>query len=325
MAVQEVKGEYLKRINNVLDYLGQHYGEDVNLEQLAKVANFSPFHFHRIFTSITGEPLNKYVQRIRIEKAAGLLKYQALTPISDIAIDCGFASSASFARVFKQHYGVSASEWRKGASDSFSKIRKAQSKDGEALGKAWQTEDVSPMYIDPTTNSMSWEISMRHLRNIQVEVKHVSEVNLAYIRHLGEFKGEKKRWIEIFQRLVQWASSRDLVRCPGTQYYTVFRDDLNITDFSKFKTDLCISVEKPITGQGEVCAGTIPKGKYAVAYFEIDAEEYEQAWNILFDEWLPKSGYQPDQRCCFERYLNDPKMHPQNKHMVEMYLPVKPL
>lgn len=325
MTVQGVKGEHLKRINDVLDYLEQHYAKEINLEHLAKIANFSPFHFHRIFSSITGEPLNKYVQRIRTEKAAGLLRHQLSTPVSDIAIDCGFSSSASFARVFKQHYGVSASEWRKSASADFSKNRKAQNKDSEALGKTWQTDRVEPMYIDPTTNTMSWAVNMLHRKNIQIEVKNVSEVNLAYIRHIGAFKGEKQKWIGIFQRLVQWASSRDLVHCPGTEYYTVFRDDLTLTDFSKFKTDLCLSVEKPITSQGEVCAGTIPAGKYAVAYFEIDADEYEQAWNILFDDWLPQSGYQPDQRCCFERYLNDPKMHPKNKHMVEFYLSVKPL
>jgi AraC family transcriptional regulator len=111
MVVQTKNGEYLKRINIVLDYLDQHYAQALNLAVLAKIANFSPFHFHRIFTSIVGESLNKYVQRIRIEKAAGLPRYQAHTPISDIAIDCGFSNSVSFARVFKQHYDVSASEW----------------------------------------------------------------------------------------------------------------------------------------------------------------------------------------------------------------------
>ena len=64
-------------------------------------------------------------------------------------------------------------------------------------------------------------------------------------------------------------------------------------------------------------------GKYAVAQFEIDENEYEQAWELVYREWLPNSGYQPDDRSCFEQYLNDPKQHPQKKHVIEVYLPVK--
>ncbi len=41
--------------------------------------------------------------------------------------------------------------------------------------------------------------------------------------------------------------------------------------------------------------------------------------------WLPSSGYQPDDRQCFEMYLNDPEQHPQKKHLVEIWEPVRPL
>jgi AraC family transcriptional regulator len=116
-----------------------------------------------------------------------------------------------------------------------------------------------------------------------------------------------------------------LLKCPGTQFFTVFRDDLNLTDFSKFKADVCVSVEPFTKGDGEVGVSSIPGGKYAIAGFEIDANEYEQAWELMFREWLPQSGYQPDNRCCFERYLNDPKTHPQNKHIIEVCIPVAPL
>jgi AraC family transcriptional regulator len=66
------KNEYLKRINRVLDYLEENYAQQLSLELLAEIANFSPYHFHRIFKGIVGESLYKYIQRIRIEKAATL-------------------------------------------------------------------------------------------------------------------------------------------------------------------------------------------------------------------------------------------------------------
>jgi len=52
---------------------------------------------------------------------------------------------------------------------------------------------------------------------------------------------------------------------------------------------------------------------------------YEEAWNMVFGGWLPESGYQPDDRLCYEIYQNDPKEHPEGIHIVDICVPVKPL
>ena len=66
---QNSRKEYIHRINRVADYLEAHIDEDHNLETLAGVAHFSPYHFHRIFRALTGETLNNYVKRVRLQKA----------------------------------------------------------------------------------------------------------------------------------------------------------------------------------------------------------------------------------------------------------------
>ncbi len=316
--LREIKNnEYAKRINRVLDYLDNHYSQDLNLELLANVANFSPYHFHRIFKAIVGESLYKYIQRIRVEKAAHNLKYSS-KPVTVIALECGFSSSASFARVFKEHFSMSATAWRNGGCDRFSKNCKEES-------NLWKDVIVSPMYIDSLTSKSTWKISMIKKKDVVVEVNELNEVNVAYIRHIGPFKGETETWGKLFKKLMAWAGARGLIKCPGTQFFTIFRDDLNITEFSKFRADACISVEPNTAGSGEISISIIPAGKYAVAEFEIDASEFEQAWDLVYGEWLPQSGYQPDERCCFERYLNDPKVHPKNKYIIEVCIPVKAL
>ena len=70
---------------------------------------------------------------------------------------------------------------------------------------------------------------------------------------------------------------------------------------------------------------TIPGGKFAVARFEIVSEEFEEAWNMLMGGWMPESGYQPDDRLCYELSHNNPKEHPEGKYVVDICLPVKPL
>jgi len=322
---QTQNNDYLKRINRVLDYLDNNYSQELSLELLANIANFSPYHFHRIFKGIVGESLYKYIQRIRIEKSAHSLKYQNNKSITEIAVECGFNNSASFARTFKKHFDMSATTWRNGGYSSFSKNCKEQSKDIDQVSSYWKGIIVTPMYINSSTSNSNWRISMIDKNDVTVEIKELKEINVAYIRHIGPFKGEVETWSKLFQKLMKWAGARDLIKCPGTQFFTVFRDDLKITEFSKFKTDACISVDNNTEGSGEIGISIIPAGKYAVAKFEIDGSEFEQAWDLIYSEWLPQSGFQPDERCCFEKYLNDPKKHPKNKHIIEVHVPVKAL
>lgn len=74
------------------------------LEAIAKASFISPFHFHRIFKSITNSTPREYMERIRIEKAAHLIQYTNLG-IGDIAYDVGYENHESFSKVFKKYLG----------------------------------------------------------------------------------------------------------------------------------------------------------------------------------------------------------------------------
>lgn len=70
MRVDPDRLEYEKRVNRVIDHVRDHLAEDLPLERLARIALFSPFHFHRVFRTITGETVAAFVQRLRLERAA---------------------------------------------------------------------------------------------------------------------------------------------------------------------------------------------------------------------------------------------------------------
>src|SRR6266404_6252717 len=112
-ATESTRNEYAARMNRVVDHIQSHLADPLNLERLAAVACFSPFHFHRLFRVWMGETLQDFVHRLRLERAAQLLVFNRLRSISEIALECGFSSSGAFARAFKGAFGVSASEWRK--------------------------------------------------------------------------------------------------------------------------------------------------------------------------------------------------------------------
>ena len=90
--------EYKSRISRVIKYIDDNLNKELSLETLADAACFSPFHFHRIFNAIVGETPGDFVKRLRIEKAANQLIYFNDQPITQIALNCGYSSSASFAR-----------------------------------------------------------------------------------------------------------------------------------------------------------------------------------------------------------------------------------
>jgi len=159
----------------------------------------------------------------------------------------------------------------------------------------------------------------------EVEVKDLPEMHVAYVRHVGPYQGDSELFEKLFGRLMQWAAPRGLVRPPESKFLCIYHDDPKITDEAKLRTSVCVTVPEDTTVDGEIGKMTIHGGQYAVAGFEISSDQYGQAWEAVYGGWLPKSGYQPEDHPCFELYLNDPEQHPENKHIVEICVPVKPL
>ena len=91
------RAEYVARINRVMDYIDQNLSEPLTLEVLAREANLSPFHFHRIFHAMVGETMRQFVGRLRLERAASRLLAEPDLPVTHVALDFGFSSPSTFA------------------------------------------------------------------------------------------------------------------------------------------------------------------------------------------------------------------------------------
>jgi AraC family transcriptional regulator len=319
------KEEYISRINRVIDFIENNITEEMKLEQLAKVANFSRFHFHRIFSALVGETLNQFIQRIRLERAASLLILNTKLTITDVCYECGFSSPSVFARAFKDLYEMSATEWRDGGYRLFSKPGKLKSKNGKTDSNLCEDHVISSKYIGFNNNSLLWRIKMQDAKEINVEVKDVPDFTVAYIRHIGPYKGDDQLFERLIEKLCKWAGPRGILNFPETKLFAVYHDNPDITDEEKLRTSICISIPEDTEVTGEFGKMLLQGGKYAVANFELSNDEYEEAWKAVYGSWLPQSGYQPDDRAPYELYLNDPKTHPENKCIVDIHIPVKPL
>jgi len=216
---QMLRDEYMARINRVIDHIDRNIGKDLGLEELARVAHFSRFHFHRIFHALVGEALNAFIQRVRLERAAGQLTDNPKKTITAVALDCGFSGSAAFARAFKERFGMSASAWREGNHQAGSKIGETKSKDGQTIRKPGKDPVPASGYHAREGHRKRRQRSMS-LKSFQVEVKDLPELQVAYIRHIGPFQGVAKA----FEKLMRWAGPRGLVRFPETKVLAVYKD-----------------------------------------------------------------------------------------------------
>lgn len=307
--------EYIARINRVIDHVQADLAGDLSLGTLARVACFSPHHFHRLFKGMTGESLGQFVKRVRLERAATHLVTAPHRPVTEVALDVGFTSPAAFARAFKDRFGVSASEYRLGQ----------QSKIGKAMGKDGNAASTVQMYLEPGAAAPKWRLQMKTSRmNVHVEVKALPERTVAYLRHTGPYQGNSELFGQLFGKLAQWAGARGLLG-PDAQFVSLYHDDPGVTDPDKVTVMCGCVVPADTEVEGEIGKTTIAGGRFGVGHFELDASQYGEAWDALYGGWLPKSGLQPADGPALEVYLNDPNAHPEHKHIFEIQVPVRPL
>ncbi len=317
---------YQQRINRVVDHIDAHLFEELRLEELARVANFSAFHFHRIFRAMVGEPVGVYIARLRIEKAATLLDADPSRDISSLAIDVGFASPSTFARRFRAHFGMSASQWR-ALGPKERKIGKVRSNTGTPLSNAGKVQTSLRFYLDAQHNRPRWElgIEMSDIKlTSEIQIVDFEERNVAYVRHVGPYKGEVKVFEKLWGKILAWAGMNNLFQNPGYEALCVYHDNPNITEDEKLRISVAVVAPEETPLGPEMGRMKVPGGRYAVASFRLGPPEYQLAWEAVFKHYLPESGMVPDDRPCFELYPA-PMPDENGRHEVRICVPVKPL
>ena len=116
-AVQAMPKKALRsadRIKTMLQFIQEHYAEDVSVEQIAASASISASECLRCFHDMIGTTPNQYLREQRAQRAAELLCSTGLQ-VAEIAMQCGFQDASYFARAFRQVYGCGPTEYRRKA------------------------------------------------------------------------------------------------------------------------------------------------------------------------------------------------------------------
>jgi AraC family transcriptional regulator len=296
--------EYRKRICRAMDYISRNLDRDLSLQEIARAAPFSKFHFHRIFKAAVGETVAEFTRRLRLERAANRLVASSRDNITKIAVDCGFSSSQNFAKAFRQHFGVTPTAYR-------------NSKKGNKAGKRENAWSLQAMYksdipfIGPVNNE-------RNAMN--GEVREMPEYHVAYVRKMGPYGKETCK--QAFGELTAWAAPRGYLG-KGVML-GVYWDNPEVTPPDRCRVDMCVPIPIGTVPDRPVAVQIISGGPYAVCHFEVDldSDSFQQAWDDAF-AWLVDGGYECDDKPCYELYQQSAADHPEGKFVFDICIPLK--
>jgi len=279
---QTTQDDYIQSIYKVIFYIEQNYHENLTLEELSKVAGFSKYHFHRIFKSIVGENLSDYVRRVRLSNTT--LKFKTDQKITQIALESGYETNASFSKAFKNHFGITPKEFS----------AKAKKTKGIKMlqPKIVELEAVEILYVRKegayaTSASQAWEILM----------------SFAYQKKMKDKKN---------------------LMGKDAMMFGIGHDNPNVIDEEKLRFDACITWDdKSVQPEGEIATKSIEGGKHAMFLHKGAYENLKATYDEIGD-WIVQSGVEVREVPMFEKYLNrDPRRTKPENLKTEIYVSLK--
>jgi len=286
---------------NVVNYIQKNLDNELTLDELAQQANFSSYHFHRIFSGMLGESVKELIRRLRLERAAIELR-TSTTSILDISLAAGYESDMAFSRAFKARAGLLPSKFRKSEQARFPCL------------------SLSSVRYVTNEHISSFEPFIDKELNMKVMIKQVDETLVAFVCHQGPYKECGHAWDTLCSTLAPEGYLGGDAKMIGVSY-----DDPDVVAPELLRYEACISVDKIFSTPDEIGFKTIASGLYAVTTHIGPYEKLNETYQKFFGQWLSLSEHESADKPCFEIYLNDPESTDPEELITDIYLPLKEL
>lgn len=292
--------DYVYRVNRAVDHVTRNLDQPLRLEEVAKTACFSSYHFHRIFRALMGETLAAFVKRVRLERSVYLLSHRNGATLTEIGLACGFSSSSDFSRSFRGQYGVAPSRF---------------DVEGFRLSgrKALEVASTPP----GERHKLKRLPAGKNPDGFAVNLRELPARRVAYIRVHRPYEGDHV--VQALKRLLAWAEARGLADGQWLGYQW---EDPEIVPLEKCRYDAAVEVPATVTADGEVSINTFPPCLIAEIEIAGSIEVELRALDWLYRTWLPNSGYAPAHQPAFEAWNGRPFAHGMEHFELRVQLPV---
>ena len=261
-----------------------------DLADLAAAAQFSPFHFHRVYRALTGETIGHTVARLRLLRALHLLERPDVS-VTEIAMAIGYETPQAFARAFRAEFGATPTGLRSQPE------RLAQGR--EALSR--------PLAADPTAPSA-----------LQVRVVSVEPFEVVALRNHGDYADLD----QVYGRLFAWAADVGLVERIAGLYGLPWQDRRD-APAAHYEFDCAVRIAVRTDPPAPLRMLALGGGEHARMRHVGSFDGLEDACDRLLAHWLPDSGYELRDIPIHHHYLDDPDETPEAMLRTDIYVPVR--
>jgi AraC family transcriptional regulator len=292
--------DYRARIERVLEELTKRLDAEPTLSELAAIACFSPFHFHRIFRAITGETVAALRRRLLLERAARTLRDGPIS-VMEAALDAGYGSPEAFARAFQQAFAVSPSDYRERTPPLPYKPPLA--------GLLRLDNQRLTLSLEPATGGT----------DMDVRIETWPDRLCVCLRHVGPYSDLAPS----FQRLLRWVVDTGRL-IPNHRIIGLSYDDAESVKGTALRYDVCVTIAETIEDlPSDFRCERIGGGRWAIYTLKGPYSGMDDAFRRLLGRWLPDSGELLDDRPCMEVYLNDPGDVPEAELLTDICIPLR--
>ena len=292
--------DYVARVNRAVDYVTANLDQPLRLEEVARAACFSPYHFHRIFRSLMAEALASFVKRVRLERAVYLMSHRTGARLTDVALACGFASSSDFSRAFRAQYGMAPRNF-----DLAEFRRSRREKMQDALTPADERHRLERLPKGENPDGFA------------VRLRSVPPRRVAYIRVHRPYEADHV--LQATRRLLAWGEARGLADGDWLGYQW---EDPEVVPLDQCRYDVAVAVPVTTRAEGEISVADFPRLEVAEIEIAGSIELELRALDWLFGTWLPTSGHAPAHQPMFEAWNGRPFAHGTDHFELRVQLPV---
>lgn len=277
--------EWIERLNDAISYIEEHLTDEIDMEQLGRIACCSSYHFQRMFTYMAGIPLSEYIRRRKMSLAAVDLQSRD-SKIIDVAGKYGYNSPTAFNRAFQSVHGMAPSALKK--------------------------EGVSVKSFPPIT----FKITVKGVEEMNYRIETKEPFRIVGVSVPLE-KDIEKNFAVIPAKWGEIAADGTLQRLTcmmDTQPYGVLGIS-TCNDMEPWRYYIAVSSSRATDGLEEY---TVPGATWAVFPGTGTNQSIQELERRIVTEWLPTSGYEYGNAPDVEVYLNP---DPENAQY-EVWIPV---
>lgn len=278
--------EWVDRLNQSIQYIEEHLTEEIDYEQLGRIACCSAYHYQRMFTYMAGMPLSEYIRRRKMSLAAVDLQ-GGMEKVIDIAEKYGYRSPTAFNRAFQSIHGIAPSSVKE--------------------------EGVAVKSFPPIT----FKITVKGAEEMNYRIETKEDFRIVGVS--APLHREIEKNFAIVPQMWQDAVTDGTIQCLAAKMDAPPMGLLGVSvcgDEEQWKYFIAVSTSKE---QEDFQEYTVPASTWAIFPGEGTNQSIQELEQRIVTEWLPTSGYEYGSGPDIEVYINP---DPQNARY-EVWIPVR--